>query len=666
MKRILQGMDILLAGLLSTSLLLSITLVLVVPTLLVPVMLLIVLVGVGIWLNARRVRRMIAKVLRGIASQEAGQYGVISLPVPVTILSGKNIIWYNDVFREQVLSGSDMCLQPINKVFPGIDLQRCASPTGQDMDKERKRYTIFGSMSGQEEGLYVLYMVENTLLKDKAAEYDASRPVYLIIEVDTYDEILRELKESERANLIGYINQLLEEFIGKTTGFLNRVSASRYIAVIEERHIAQVIDARFEILDKARQIGDGKVAVTLSIGVGRGGKTLSECQEMAVQALDMALGRGGDQAAVKSKDGFAFYGGVSRSVEKRSKVRSRIVATALMDLIHQSDSVLIMGHKASDLDAMGAAIGVLRICKICQKPATIVVKKKESLAENLIDQMISAGYEKEFLAPEQVFDNITPKTLLIVVDTHLPYLLESKEIYQSCKNVVVIDHHRKCVGFIDNAVITYHEPYASSTCELVSEILQYASSEEQNKLTSLEAQALLAGITLDTRTFALHTGVRTFEAAAYLRRMGAETQQVKKLFSSSFATYEWKSRLVNEAGLYLGCAVVATSGLPAEMAVAVPQAANDLLGIEGVQASFVAVEVNGQVNISARSLGEVNVQVIMEQLGGGGHLTMAGGQLKNDTAEHARELILAAITQYRENEKKERQSLPAKVLKQEA
>ena len=654
MKKIWQGADILIIVLLCITVLLAIAVVLVMPVMLIPVLLIMVLVSIGIWLNARKIRKMIAKILRGPSGEATGQYGLMALAIPVVILTGKNIIWYNDAFRAQVLQEDDMCLQPINKIFPGIDLQKCSSQTGQDMERAGKRYTVFANQSKTNEGLYIAYFVENTQLKYKAAEYEASRPSYMIIEIDTYDEIVRELKESERAVLVGDINRLLEGFIGKTSGFLNRVTASRYIAVVEERHMKEMVDARFDVLDKARQIGNGKVTVTLSIGVGRGGKTLQECQKMAAQALDMSLGRGGDQVAVRSNDGFTFFGGISRSVEKRSKVRSRIVATALTDLIHQSDSVLIMGHKASDLDAVGAAIGALRICRICKKPAAIVIKKKESLAENLVDEMLRAGYQEDFLAPEQVLDSITPKTLLIIVDTHLPYLLESKEVYQACKNVVLIDHHRKCVGFIDNAVITYHEPYASSTCELMSEILQYVPAEDKEKLTPLEAQALLAGITLDTRTFALHTGVRTFEAAAYLRRMGAETQEVKKLFSSSFAAYEWKSRLVTEAGLYLGCAVVATSGLPPEMAVVVPQAANDLLGIEGVQASFVAVEMNGQVNISARSLGEVNVQVIVEQLGGGGHLTMAGAQLRNDTAEHARELILAAITQYRENEQKER------------
>lgn len=654
MKKAMQGVDVLLVVLATVCLLLGVALAAVMPILLVPVALLLLLLALGIWFNLRRVRRVIASVLRGGNNEHTAQYSLMSLPVPVMILSGKSMIWYNDTFRQQVLHGEDQCLLSVGRLFPGLELQKCAGPTGQDVEREGVRYTVYGSPGEADGKLFVAYLIENTELKRQAAEYTASRPAYMIIELDTYDEILRELRESERARIVGEVNRLLESYIGRTTGFLARVSTSRYIAVVEERHIKDMVAARFDLLDKARQIGGEHAAVTLSIGVGRGGKTLVECQKMAAQALDMALGRGGDQAAVRTADGFAFYGGVSQSVEKRSKVKSRIVAAALTDLIHQSDSVLIMGHRASDLDAVGAAIGVLRICRICKKPAAIVIKKKESLAENLVDEMIDAGYGDDFMLPEEVLDSITPKTLLVIVDTHLPYLLESREVYQACKNVVLIDHHRKCVGYIENAVISYHEPYASSTCELVSELLQYVDGDDRDRLTPLEAQALLAGITLDTRTFALHTGVRTFEAAAYLRRMGAQTQKVKKLFSSSFAAYEWKSRLVTEAKLYHGCAVVVTSGLPSEMAVVVPQAANDLLTIDGVQASVVAVEMNGQVNISARSLGEVNVQVILEKLGGGGHLTMAGAQLKNTTVAQARQMILAAIEEYRKNENRER------------
>jgi c-di-AMP phosphodiesterase-like protein len=384
------------------------------------------------------------------------------------------------------------------------------------------------------------------------------------------------------------------------------------------------------------------------------GATLHDCEEMAVQALDMALGRGGDQAAVKSEEGFAFFGGVSRSVEKRSKVKSRIIAAALRDLMEQSSGVLVMGHKMSDLDALGAGLGMVRFAALCGKPAALVVDEKHTLADNLIEEYRAAGQGDLFLSPEDALLVEDKQTLLIVVDTHLKHMVESPEVYAKAKTVVVIDHHRKCVGHIDNAVIFYHEPYASSTSELVSELLQYAGGDKDARPTALDAQALLAGIMLDTRSFALHTGVRTFEAAAYLRRLGAQTQEVKKLFNSTFEDYAYKAQLVTDAEIYMGCAVVFSDDLPPRMSVVVPQAANDLLTIDGVEASFVAVLVGDQVNISARSMGEVNVQVILEQLGGGGHLTMAGAQLHDTTLAEAKRRLLEAIGDYREHQRAER------------
>ena len=364
----------------------------------------------------------------------------------------------------------------------------------------------------------------------------------------------------------------------------------------------------------------------------------------------MALGRGGDQAAVKSKNGFEFYGGVSRSVEKRSKVKSRIIATALHDLIVQSDDVIIMGHKMSDLDSVGSAVGVWRICQMCHKPACIVVDEKRTLSEKLLAQFKDADHEGCLRTPDEMENQVSPRTLVIIVDTHMARMVESETIYKRAKNVVVIDHHRKCVGHIDNAVIFYHETSASSASELVTELIQYMPSDKETRLTAVEAQALLAGITLDTRNFALHTGVRTFEAAAYLRRMGAQTQAVKKLFNSSLESYAYRAQLVTDAELYMGCAVVVADELPEHMDVVIPQAANDLLTIDGVEASFVAVNTGSQISISARSMGDLNVQVVMETLGGGGHLTMAGAQLRGVTVDEARKRLFDAITQYRETQ----------------
>ena len=441
------------------------------------------------------------------------------------------------------------------------------------------------------------------------------------------------------------VNRLLETTIGRCEGFLSRISSSRYIAVIEDRYLQEMQDRRFDILDKMRQIDDN-MGLTLSIGVGRGGESLAQCQEWARQSLDMALGRGGDQAAVKTVDGFEFYGGVSRSVEKRSKVKSRIVAAALCDLIRQSDSVLIMGHRMSDLDAIGAAVGVLRICKICDKPAAIVVRREATLAGPLIKTFEDADLDEDFITPETALEGITQDTLLVVVDTYLINLLESREVYERCRNVAVIDHHRKAVGHIENTVVLYHEPYASSACELVSELLQYVG-EKDEKPTPLEAQALLSGIMLDTRNFALHTGVRTFEAAAYLRRMGAQPEDVKKLFATSMEEYTARAGLVECAHIYKKCAISVSGELGPGVAVAIPQAANDLLTIQNVEASFVLVQKGSGVTISARSMGEVNVQVILEVLGGGGHLTMAGAQMQDITAAEAEVRLKEAIDDFR-------------------
>ena len=405
-----------------------------------------------------------------------------------------------------------------------------------------------------------------------------------------------------------------------------------------------MLEERFDILDKVRALHPGGLT-TLSIGVGRGGKNLQECHQMARESIDIALGRGGDQAAVKTVDGFEFYGGISHGVEKRSHVRSRIISNALCDLIKRSDSVIIMGHRMGDLDAVGSAVGVLRMCKMCGVPAVIAVNSEATLAGPLLKTFIEAGEGHNFIAPDQTLDVITPNTLLIVVDTYQKRLLESQQIYERCKRVVVIDHHRMAVGHIDNPLLLYHEPYASSASELVCELLQFMPKE--NNITPLEAQALLAGIMLDTRSFALHVGVRTFEAAAWLRSRGAQTADTKLLFNTSKEEYEARAHIVEAAYIYKGCAIALSGELEAGMNVVLPMAANDLLTINGVDASFVAVAKNGGVNISARSMGALNVQVILEPLGGGGHLMMAGAQLQNCTLQDAEHRIREQIDLYR-------------------
>ncbi|MDD4850456.1 MAG: DHH family phosphoesterase [Gemmiger sp.] len=573
------------------------------------------------------------------------QFTLAGLPNPAFLVAGDTLLWYNKAFLEDILGGKEIALAPVHSVLRGLDIAICARPHGQDITVAGGRYTAYASPAQAENGASVVYLVDDTFYKDTLDEYTASRPACLIIVLDSYDELFTDMKDSEQAHELESINSLLEEYIAKTNGgFLRRVANNRYIAVVEERDIARMRKERFTILDQVRSLHPGG-AVTLSIGVGHGGKTLRECQEMARESIDIALGRGGDQAAVKTADGFEFYGGVSHGVEKRSHVRSRIIAGALADAIKSSDSVLIMGHRLSDLDAIGSAIGVLRICKMCGVPAVITVRQKATLATPLLDSFIEAGEAHNFIEPEETLPVITPQTLLVVVDTYQKRLLESSEIYEKCKRVVVIDHHRMAVGHIDNPMLLYHEPYASSASELVCELLQFMPTE--GNITPLEAQALLAGIMLDTRSFALHVGVRTFEAAAWLRSRGAQTAGTKLLFNTSKEEYEARAQIVEGAYIYKGCAIAIADDPGMGMNAVLPMAANDLLTINGVDASFVAVAKGGGINISARSMGALNVQVILEPMGGGGHLTMAGAQLPDCTKETAEARIREEIDRYR-------------------
>ena len=607
---------------------------------------------IGMGLFRYRLRSQLARwVCGGDFTKSKTKFSLEPLSQPVVLLSGETVLWYNDQFRQRMLGGQDLLVSRVQKVIPGLDLQQARTQEGQQLTLADGVWSAHSStVPGDAETMTLVVFNEETALRRVEAEYKASRPGYLVFLVDGYDDVFSDMLDSERARLLEGINRVLEEMIGRGTGFLRRVANGRYIAVVEERQLEQFAKRGYDVLDKIRAL-DPSVNLSLSIGIGRGAKTLREAQDMAVQALDMAQGRGGDQAAEMTPDGFTFYGGVSHGVEKRSKVRSRIVADQLVKLIKEADHVVIMGHRMSDLDAIGSAEGVLRICKICDVPAVIAVRRDATLASSLINALVAAGQEDDFIDPKGALPIISKRTLCIVVDTYQVNLVESKEILEKCGKVAVIDHHRKGVGFIENPALVCHEPYSSSASELVTELLQYVG-ERDDKPNRVEAEGLLAGIMLDTRDFTLHTGVRTFEAAAALRRYGAETERVRQLFDVTMVEYNAKADLVEAAQMYKNCAVSVSGEVPPEARVAIAQAANDLLTIQNVEASFVAVQVGTGVNISARSLGAVNVQVIMESLGGGGHQTMAAAQLKHITPEAARARIQTAIDQYRESQKK--------------
>ena len=613
---------------------------------------LVILWGVCMVMFRYKLRRWMAQwVCGGTFEKSKTRFSLEQLSQPAALLSGETVLWYNEQFRVRILGGVDVLTSRVQKVLPGLDLQQCRQQTGQLLTFSDGAWSVHSStVPGDAESMTLLVLNEETALRRIEAEYKASRPGYLVFLVDGYDDVFGDMLDSERARLLEGINRILEDMIGRGNGFLRRVASGRYIAVVEERQMEQFANRGYDVLDKIRAL-DPSVNLSLSIGIGRGAKTLREAQDMAVQALDMAQGRGGDQAAEMTPDGFTFYGGVSHGVEKRSKVRSRFVADQLVKLIKEADHVVIMGHRMSDLDAIGSAEGVLRICKICDVPAVIAVRRDATLAGSLIDALCAAGQRDDFIDPKDALPIISKHTLCIVVDTYQVGLVESKEILEKCGKVAVIDHHRKGVGYIEKPALVCHEPYYSSASELVTELLQYVG-ERDDKPNRVEAEGLLSGIMLDTQDFTLHTGVRTFEAAAALRRYGAETERVRQLFDVTMVEYNAKSALVEAAKMYRNCAISVGSEVPPEARVAVAQAANDLLRIQGVDASFVAVQAGSGMNISARSLGAVNVQVIMESLGGGGHQTMAAAQLRHITAQAARARIETAIDNYYASQKK--------------
>ncbi len=497
----------------------------------------------------------------------------------------------------------------------------------------------------------MFYWFDQTRLHELSEEYRLSRPVVSIIVLDNYETIVENVRYADRVNLLGETENLLQTWAGSVNGIFRRLDRDRFLFVFEQRYLGEYMHSRFDILDKVRAVSEeSPYPITLSIGVGQGGKTLGDNLELAHQSVDMALGRGGDQAVIKNREGFEFFGGKAKPVEKRTKVRTRIMATALRKLIEQQENILIMGHKYADLDCLGASIGMASACMQMGKPVHIIIDRRANAAQDLLEKfMDNPRYKDVFVDKSVGLDMIEAHTLLIAVDTHRGSYLEAPEVYKNCKNVVVIDHHRKMADFIDNAIIFYHEHYASSASEMVTELLEYMQTED---IALDEAEALFAGISLDTKNYTLRTGVRTFEAAAYLRQKGADPVAVRKYFRVSFEEYRYMLDIIAKSRLYNDHVAVAVwnsykTGTAKTLAA---RAADELLNISGVDASFVLFADEEQVNISARSMGEMNVQVVLEELGGGGHHTMAGAQVRGKRVGDVEEELLGIIEKYLNNQ----------------
>lgn len=569
-------------------------------------------------------------------------------PICITDSDGK-ILWYNNAFLSTVSNGTDAYGMSIceSLLFDAENLQDQKEFTAELGDR---KFTVKCTVNHDYKiELKVLFFTDSTDYLELLEEHNDKKPTVALIVIDNYEEIFQNTKESERSTVLANLETSLENLTSGSGSLLQRYSKDKFMIVFEEKHLRKVISERFGILDEVRKAGAGTgIMLTISIGVGSTGNSLAESEHFAKEALDMAMGRGGDQAAVKTVNGYEFFGGLSKPVDKQSKLKTRMKSVAIQKLIDDASTIFIMGHVNGDLDALGASIGLSCAISISGRQSHIVINEKTHLAPELIERAREQIDDISFITEAEALDMTDSESLLIIVDTHKKTLLESKTLYEKIHNVAIIDHHRKDVNYIDDATIFFHDPNASSASEMVTEIIPYF--RDFTRLPVEAANALLAGIMLDTKNFVIRATVRTFEAAAYLKKMGADTVSVKEFFTNSIEFYRMKAAIVSSAELYKGFAVSVvetTPELEKSMRVIASQAADELMNISDISASFVIFDAGNKMNISGRSYGKVNVQLIVEKLHyGGGHQTMAAAQIPDITAEKARELLLDAIEQY--------------------
>ena len=586
---------------------------------------------------------------------------LLHFPAPCVIVDkDRTIVWFNKLFESKVYT-DDPYGEKLNTIM-NIDLARAFEPDGCQICVNKRYYQAKAVQTDVRNELTMVYF--NDITEYTELRYDAyqSHNSVIIIVIDNYDELMSDIRESEKAHVAVEIEKLMERFLEDTNAIAKKVSDDRFYVFMEERYLSRRIENRFRILEEARQIRiGGRSNVTLSIGVGREGKGLEECEKLAKQALELCQGRGGDQAAYRENGEFRFFGGVSSGSDNNNRVKIRIFAETLLEIIkpgsiesignYRADAdegqgfkrVLIMGHRFGDLDSIGSATGLCCALRKIVSECYVVVDKTRNLATSLIDYIEENEITNYYITPSQGLERLDADTLVIVVDTHNPELVESKDIIDRAKNIVVIDHHRRMVKGIEPLIAQCLEPGASSAAELVTEIIEMWG--DRTTIDAHAAEALLSGIMLDTKYFVMKTGVTTFETAAYLKKMGADTIAVKQMFANSIDTYHEKSRIINSAEIYRKCAVAKADGSFENIRIAASQAADEMLGITGVYASFVMYQQGDTVNISARSLGKYNVQVIMEALGGGGHLTMAAAQIKTDL-DTAKKKLTEAVDEY--------------------
>ncbi|MCH5202587.1 MAG: DHH family phosphoesterase [Oscillospiraceae bacterium] len=585
------------------------------------------------------IRNIVKSVVRNTEGTEHIYLENFSFPV-VVAGAQDDIVWCNSSFVIDICKGKDPVGNDISHFVLGKDLHRFIGGKPVKIRLGEKYYRVYGNAAGEST---VLYYIDDTYYSNLEKEFNNKKASVAIALFDNADDFDTDSDGETQGEILLAVEKAIQKWATDTNSICCKISSKRYMLIFEERTLKRIIEDKFKILEDIRDIRLNGKSATISVGIGRGKDNLRESDFQARKALEMALGRGGDQVAISVNGEYEFFGGVSGGVERRSKVRTRTFAENIMGIIKSSDNVILMGHNFSDLDCVGASIGLYStISKSIGKEACIACNINRSLAKQLIDDSINhGGLSNAFITPEEALKKINEDTLLIILDTHISSFLESEEIYQKCNKVIVIDHHRKMVDFIKDALVFFHEPTVSSTCEMVSELISYMGDDY---LSSFEAEALLAGMMLDTKNFVIKTGVRTFEAAAYLKQKGADTVSVKRFFAGGIDEYRDKSKIVSMAKISGHNAIAFAEDDMNNIRIVSSQAADDLLGVEGVYASFVIYKIDPETTgISARSYGKVNVQRIMEELGGGGHLTMAACQIKITDKYEAEKMLLSAI-----------------------
>ena len=610
-------------------------------------------------------KRELTKYIEDLSNEfdSATKHAIFNMPFPLVIIDKNGAItWYNTPFLEMMVE-EDLLNERIYELIPNFKLSELLE-AGDDTpinikygDNYYKVYsnTIDTKKVSNRNKIILLYWVDNTEYVKLEAKYKGENTVIGLIYVDNYDEVKGSTPDINKPLVLAEIDKRIASYFTRYGGLVRKYENDKYLVIMNYFALESIKSKKFDILDQMKELNIGNtIPITLSMGVCATENNIIESYDNAKGAIDIALGRGGDQAVLKSGPSFEYFGGKSKALEKRNKVKSRVIAYALRQLIDQAENVFVMGHKNPDMDSFGSGIGILRAIDNRNKEGYLVLNGENPSIKNIYDKLRKEQPDllEKIITTEHALEIINKDSLLIVVDNHKPSFTEAPELLDIADKAVVIDHHRRGTEFVKDPVLTYLEPYASSASELVTEVLSYMS--EDLNLTKFEAEALLAGITVDTKNFSYQTGVRTFEAASILKRVGADTTTVRQLFRDNFNTFISKAEVIQSTRLILDRIAIGKLDKEMEDSVLIAaQAADELLDINGVEASFVLTRVNDRIHISGRSLGDISVQLILERLGGGGHLTSAGTQISGMSMEEAEEMLIDKIEEFlEEGEKK--------------